>query len=579
MEKGELMADFDEYEYEGKRVKIPKGTEPTEQLLDSLSQEQDKIQKQDEHLAKRQEAISASELAFPRASRAIDEGKGFASKAIGALFDVSSSPLRMAGALGRSNLLGAGPDWGYPKDSQGQPIRQDFGRSLNQINQGLNPRGEKSIISGTYNDPAAIPLAATGIGAAGWILKGGKWLPSLAKATAVGAGEGLGSGLIHQAEDVALKGEKFSPKELAMETGVSALAPSAIGGVLAATTKPANYLLGKLASQLSNVSEATLRKWGTGLGKGAKELKEIYGKQKEIGDKILGALENFDDYIPEKEIVDNALLKMPNIPMDKTIQAAKSALNDIPMKNTNSAEVTKLKNVIKDIEDKGAELSATEFKKFRAQIDNIADFSSPGHKLAEDAARKIRTSMKDEILDVAKNSGHAEVEPAMKAWSEKLGKRDAILEEIGANAKTREKKVGQFLSTLFNKNKETKQKALADISEVFGEDFVKQAKLVQMADEIVMPGGGGFAKILPNQTTGKAGAALSPGMTQVASGVVTGNPTLIATGLGTMGAASPMVASKMLAGTKLADVALDALTTKQIASQVSRSSVRNKEKK
>jgi len=66
------MADFDEYEYEGKRVKVPKGTEPTEELLDSLSQEQDKIQKRDEHLAKRQDAVDASEISFPRASRALE---------------------------------------------------------------------------------------------------------------------------------------------------------------------------------------------------------------------------------------------------------------------------------------------------------------------------------------------------------------------------------------------------------------------------------------------------------------------------------------------------------------------------
>lgn len=554
------MSDFDEYEFEGKRVKIPKGTEPTEELLDSLSQEQDKIQKKDEHLAKRQDALNMSELIFPRATKAIEENKSLLSESLGRLMDISSLPLRAGTALARSVPMG-GPT-------------NDFKQSLRQINQGLSSEGKPSFTSQMYNDPTVLPLAASGVGAAGWILKGGKWLPSLGRATAVGAAEGTGSGLVHQAEDVALKGQQFSPKEVLTEAAASAAAPAAIGGGLAVTTKFANAALGKLASQLSNVSEETLRKWGTGLGKGAKELKEINGKQKEIGDKILGALENFDDYIPEKKIVDDALEKLPAISMKNTIAAAKSALNDIPMKNTNSAEVTKLKNVIKDIEDKGEELTATEFKKFRAQIDNIADYNSPGHKLADDAAKKIRTSMKDEILKVAEESGNPEVAPAMKAWSEKLGKRDAILEEIGANAKTREKKVGQFLSTLFNKNKETKQKALADISEVFGEDFVKHAKLLQMSDEIVSPGGG--AKLLPNQTNGKAGAAMSPGLTQVATGVLSGNPTLISTGLATMGAASPAVASKMLTGTKLADVALDALTTKQVASQVSRSSVRNK---
>jgi len=429
-----------------------------------------------------------------------------------------------------------------------------------------------------YKDPTVIPLAATGIGAAGWILKGGKWLPSLGRATAVGAAEGLGSGLVHQAEDVALKGEKFSPGAVAAETAASAAAPAAIGGLVAGPVKFGNFLLGKLASQLSNVSEATLRKWGTGLGKGAKELKEIHGKQKEIGGQILDALNNFDEYIPEKKVVDQALEKMPNISMQKTIETAKQALSDIPMQNTNATEVNKLKSVLKDIESKGPELSAKEFKKLRAQIDNIADWNSPGAKLTDDAAKKIRRSMADEIIANAEESGHPEVAPAMKQWAEKLNKRDAILEEIGANAKTREKKVGQFLSTLFNKNKETKQKALADISEVFGEDFVKKAKLLQMSDEIIADGSGNFAKILPNYPTGKAGTALSPGAAQIYYGVQTGSPSMIASGIGTAGAASPMIGSKMLSAAELADWMSDRLTTKQIASQVSRSAVK-KEKK
>lgn len=572
------MADFDEYEYEGKRIRVPKGAEVDEDLLDSLSVEQDKIQKQEVHTAKRQEAQEISELSFPRTSRALEEGKGFASRTMARLFDLSSLPLRSAGALGRSNLLGAGPEWGYPTDASGQKIRMSYDQAMEQINQGLGPRGESSVISSMYKDPAALPLAATGIGAAGWILKGGKWLPTVAKGVGVGAAEGAASGLIHQAEDVALKGEEFSPKELAIETGVSAAAPAVISGAVGATTKFANFALGKLASQLSNVSEATLRKWGTGLGKGAKELQEIHGKQKQIGDQILDALENFDDYIPEKQIVDQALERMPPIPMKRTIDAAQSALNDIPMKNTNAAEVSKLKSVIKDIKAKGAELSATEFKKFRSQIDKIADFNSPGHKHAEDAAIKIRRSMQKELLEVADASGNPEVAPAMKVWSEKLGKRDAILEEIGGNAKTRERKVGQFLSTLFNKNKETKQKALADISEVFGEDFVKQSKLLQMSDEIIWEGGGKYAKVLPNMPTGKAGAALTPGVAQVTTGLMTGNPSLVVSGLGTMGAASPMVSSKMLSATSLADLVADKtigdLTSKQIASQAARSATR-----
>lgn len=750
------MADFDEYEHEGKRVKIPKGTEPTEELLDSLSQEQEKIQKQEAHTQKRQEAVSMSELAFPRASRAIDEGKSFFAKSIGAGMDALSAPLRFSGAMGRSNLMGAGPDWGYPSDKSGNPIRQDFSQALGQINQGLNPRGEQSLVSGAYNDPTVLPMAASGIAAAGWILKGGNWIKNLGRASTVAGAEGLGSGLVHQVEDVVLKNEKFSPGEVAAETAVSAAAPAVIGGAMVAPAKFGNWALGKLASQLSNVSEATLRKWGTGLGKGAKELRAIHGKQKEIGDKILGALENFDDYIPEKQIVDKAVEKMPPISLENTIQVledskisprkggrllphevsanskidgfirglqgdnptpaqvaasdlkavasksgvmageaeksaealksvasnelgyakvgathaentagvagrlgqkvqgekgfyswsnpetlknakrasesaqealitadARAAAGGLSQEDANAArhvaDVAKrtyatadaalqlsqgksledvgkslikdhgisgegLQSILKKARDKSSttlkqidhELPANQFRGLRKGLDVNIDFTQEGSDIVNRALKNGRLQMKNDLIAAAESSGNPEYVEAMKSWTSKLGKRDAILEEIGANAKSREKKVGQFLSTLFNKNKETKQKALADISEVFGEDFVKKAKLLQMSDEIIADGSGNFAKILPNYPTGKAGTALTPGAAQIYYGVQTGSPGMIASGIGTAGAASPMIGSKMLSAAELADWMSDRLTTKQIASQVGRSSVRNK---
>ena len=135
------MAAFDEYEYEGKRVKVPAGTEPTEELLDSLYQEQETARKRDAHLQKRNEAQEVSEISFPRASRAIETILSPIAWA-GEKFDrIGGAPTRSAIAAmqdgkGLSGAISAfGEQFGAPAANSptGKQIATNAGLSPNPI--------------------------------------------------------------------------------------------------------------------------------------------------------------------------------------------------------------------------------------------------------------------------------------------------------------------------------------------------------------------------------------------------------------------------------------------------------------
>jgi len=216
---------FDEYESQGQTVKLPAGTQVDEDGLDDFLQEQGKIQKKDIQDSKVNDAADMSALMFPNASKALAEGKGYWSQAWGGMKDVATG-LRPLAAAGRSGVLG---DWGLPEDAQGNPIKMSYAEALAQVNRGENPQGDPSLIGSLYTDETALPLAATGAGAAGWILKGGKWLPSLGKGMLVGAGEGGVAATAHQVSEVVLEDQEFSPGEFFTETAISTMAPAVLG--------------------------------------------------------------------------------------------------------------------------------------------------------------------------------------------------------------------------------------------------------------------------------------------------------------------------------------------------------------
>jgi hypothetical protein len=103
----------------------------------------------------------------------------------------------------------------------------------------------------------------------------------------------------------------------------SVLPGAAAGGVSAKVAKQAlsktaenvNKLTGRLSEWATGVDEKALRMGGT--EEGRKVLEKAFDTQYSIGEELTDILDNVDQYIPERGVVENALQRMPPIRMDK----------------------------------------------------------------------------------------------------------------------------------------------------------------------------------------------------------------------------------------------------------------------
>lgn len=110
------------------------------------------------------------------------------------------------------------------------------------------------------------------------------------------------------------------------------LAPKA-GKLARKVAGKADRLAGRAAEELSGVPEEALRAWGTKQGRAA--IKANAGKEYEIGQDLVRMIENFDDYLPEKEAVNRILEAMPGISPKQALEAlrrSKSATTLAPGK-------------------------------------------------------------------------------------------------------------------------------------------------------------------------------------------------------------------------------------------------------
>lgn len=288
---------------------------------------------------------------------------------------------------------------------------------------------------------------------------------------------------------------------------------SPIGKIAKGASKIGNKTLGRLASELSGVSEETLRKVGTGFGKGAKELKNAAGSQKQIGEKLLDALDNFDQYLPEKQIVDDAIKNIPDVNISNTINKLNSSKATGHLKGTQqiNKEIDDLVGELSSIADPNGNIPAQKFIEVRREIDDIIgdQFGKSTDKFIG-AAKQARYQMAQDLIEAAKQSGNEEYVSAMKSFSDKLKLADELKGYVGKSSQVRDKRIESFISTLFGKNKSDRQRVVQGLGEIFGKDFLNESKLASMAAEL---GDEGVAGLLPRQFTGRSalGAALSVG--------------------------------------------------------------------
>ncbi len=457
--------------------------------------------------------MSLGESLFPRTSNAVDQGLSYPRQAVGAGLDLLSLPGRSADAL-------------VSTKSQGDPYAATMGQSFGMrgqrfeqdgIAQSLGDTEGKSTLGKIVRSPAtmasliAAPLAGGLAGAAG--LKG------LGAVSAAAGGEGLASAAANQGENIA-QGKAIDPLSAGIETGLSAALPGA-GKLVGLAAKGTNKFLGRLAQELSGISEEALRTYGTGLGQGAKDLAAQAGKQDEIGKKLVNVLDNLDDYLPEKQIVDAALEKMPPVNAQNAIAALEASKTPGRLKSTRASN-QKIEEMISDIRSLGGEsgmVPAADFRALRKDIDaEIGDAFGKESGAYVTALKKARGQMAADLVETAKETGNPEYVSAMQSMAKKIQTADDLKRFLGKSASTREQRAESFIANLHGKNKTERQKVVAQMGELFGDDFLAESKMAHLAAEF---GESGSPGLLPKQTTGRAllGGGLGVGAGFLGGGV------------------------------------------------------------
>ncbi len=328
-----------------------------------------------------------------------------------------------------------------------------------------------------------------------------------------------------------------------------------VGGIAGAAKNAAkmgasklNSLGGKLAQELSGVSEEALRLASTKAGRA--QLRNASGRQSEIGAKLTDAIDDFHNNLPEKAVIENALKNMPPVDMTATLKVLqdakiKPASNGAMLKHEREANA-ELDQLIQDL--KGGTVSADEAYDIRKRLDFETDFNQPYAKQVNAAKFKARTQLKNDLLASAGKSGNPEYAKAMKDFSDKLKVKDKLISRLGKTSNAREGRSEAFIANLFGKNSANKQETLKDLDYLFGTDLLKQSKMTFLANEL---GEGGKASIIPRQSTGRSLLATAVGAPVGATvGAVAGPAAGVAAGgaasIGAMGLSSPAVASRVI---------------------------------
>jgi hypothetical protein len=313
--------------------------------------------------------------------------------------------------------------------------------------------------------------------------------------------------------------------------------------------KAPNKLVGMASEELTGVSQEALRKAST--KEGRKALEDASGRQWEIGNELIDRIEKLSKGMPEQEAVKKSLEGMGEMDLKSAVDALKSSKvkpldGDILLPHEKSAndlidnyisiiddkvETMKVKvgdkvnkqdfysegqtpettPIYKDVQTKTPrELPATKYKDLRERFDVTVNFDKEGYNLVNNALKKTRTTMKDELLKRAELSGDAEYAKNMKSWANKLDKLESIKDMLGGDSKTRASRVEGFISRLFGKNNEHKRKLVADLDEIYGGQILEKSKMARLAGEL---GTEGKAGIFPRQMSGRALLGQAVGMT------------------------------------------------------------------
>lgn len=146
-------------------------------------------------------------------------------------------------------------------------------------------------------------------------------------------------------------------------------------------------------------------------------------------------------------------------------------------------------------------VSAPEYRQLRRRLDVNVDFDSEEGALVNEALKTGRFSMKEALIQKARESGNPDYEKWMQTWAGKLDKLEELKAILGSNDRMRKQRAERFIGTLFGKNTTEKRQLVKDLDEIFGSDIMGKAKNSIMAGEL---GPGGKATWFPTNATGRS---------------------------------------------------------------------------
>lgn len=339
--------------------------------------------------------------------------------------------------------------------------------------------------------------------------------------------------------------------------GSGALANLALGGALGggrqatgAAARGSNKVAGNLAESMTGIPESDLRKIGfLGNSEYGKRVLAVAGNRREhlndLGASFLDRVRNFDQYLPNAAEVDKIVSELPPIDGTRIIAAlekAKPKLKATPESAASIAKIDNLTSIAAEFLDKDGKIPANIARQVRQEYDAvIGDAFGKESASYVNALKNGRHEIAKALEDAATESGKPEYAQAMRDYSTRLGALDDVLRKLGGDKKTQEDRIEAYLSNLFQGNKTKQQEAFAKLSDLMGEDFAAQARILSDAKRIAPTG---TIPLLSAHKTGKAG--LGGGLMGVGYGIGSGNPAIVGASLLSAGLGSPALAPGLL---------------------------------
>lgn len=221
------------------------------------------------------------------------------------------------------------------------------------------------------------------------------------------------------------------------------------------------------------------------------------------------------------------------------------AVNAVPEDRAADRKIDALIQTVKQASDANGYIPATAAREIRKRYD-VAVFPIGKESSAYISALKNGRHEIARILEeAAQGTPYAE---KMADYTKMYRARGKVLQDLGNDANTQERRVEAYLSNLFQGNKSARQKAFTELSDLMGEDFAERAKLLSDAKRIAPTG---EIPLISAHNTGKAGmgGGLIGGIGGLGYGLASGNPALMAASVGSLGLSalgSPALAPGLL---------------------------------